>query len=615
MMGNLAKGLFAAAYFALVLVTHTRAQGQEEQVCPHMDGWKPTNDELNHILAEHQQWAAEWKKASFSNEWANQHSQGRANLCNANLTGAKLNRAYLPRAKLNGANLDEAELNMANLRGAKLNRANLSGAKLNGANLDEAELNMANLRGAKLNRAHLGEAQLNKADLWRAQLNEAFLPWAELNESNLGRAQLNGANLGAAKLNKANLGGAKLNEASLVWAELNEANLGGAELNKANLVGAQLNKTDLGGAKLNGANLVRAELHKASLVGTELNKADLSGAKLNMANLPRAELNEAYLDAVEMNEANLSGAKLNEANLSGAKLNRANLVGAELNEAGLGDAELNEANLGGAELNEASLVRAELKDATLAGVVLAKALYAPASLPPNGFVAGIKGLETVVFPPGEEIGLVQLRKLLQDGGLRDLERQATYAIEHGKTLHAIENWKEEPARAAEGVFRLIAFELTTGYGLRPGRALLLLLTSIGVFGVIYATALFTGLGGIYRLWPDKRLERELEVKKLVGLRWVNEVGMVKPTDKPKIEPLLSKKPLVSLCRGLQFSLLSAFHIGFRELNVGTWIARLQTREYTLQAIGWVRAVAGFQSLMSVYLLAIWALTYFGRPFQ
>jgi hypothetical protein len=60
--------------------------------------------------------------------------------------------------------------------------------------------------------------------------------------------------------------------------------------------------------------------------------------------------------------------------------------------------------------------------------------------------------------------------------------------------------------------------------------------------------------------------------------------------------------------------LSAFHIGFRELNVGNWISRLQAREYALQAVGWVRVVAGVQSLLSVYLLAIWALTYFGRPF-
>ena len=67
--------------------------------------------------------------------------------------------------------------------------------------------------------------------------------------------------------------------------------------------------------------------------------------------------------------------------------------------------------------------------------------------------------------------------------------------------------------------------------------------------------------------------------------------------------------------GLWFSLLSAFHLGFRELNVGNWLARLQTRECGLQAVGWVRVMAGLQPLFSVYLLALLVLTYFGRPFQ
>jgi hypothetical protein len=66
---------------------------------------------------------------------------------------------------------------------------------------------------------------------------------------------------------------------------------------------------------------------------------------------------------------------------------------------------------------------------------------------------------------------------------------------------------------------------------------------------------------------------------------------------------------------LYFSLLSAFHLGWREFNVGTWIARVQSREYTLRATGWVRTVSGIQSLLSVYLLAVWVLTYFGRPFE
>ena len=64
-----------------------------------------------------------------------------------------------------------------------------------------------------------------------------------------------------------------------------------------------------------------------------------------------------------------------------------------------------------------------------------------------------------------------------------------------------------------------------------------------------------------------------------------------------------------------FSLLAAFHLGWRELNVGNWIARLQRKEYSLRATGWPRTVAGLQSLLSVFLLALWALTYFGRPFE
>lgn len=65
---------------------------------------------------------------------------------------------------------------------------------------------------------------------------------------------------------------------------------------------------------------------------------------------------------------------------------------------------------------------------------------------------------------------------------------------------------------------------------------------------------------------------------------------------------------------LYFSLMSAFHLGWRDLNVGTWLARIQPRDFALRGQGWVRVIAGIQSLISVYLIAMWVLTYFGRPF-
>ena len=62
------------------------------------------------------------------------------------------------------------------------------------------------------------------------------------------------------------------------------------------------------------------------------------------------------------------------------------------------------------------------------------------------------------------------------------------------------------------------------------------------------------------------------------------------------------------------SLLSAVNIGFQQFTPGDWIRRLQGRDYSLQPVGWARTVAGAQALISVYLLAMWALTQFGRPF-
>jgi hypothetical protein len=42
-----------------------------------------------------------------------------------------------------------------------------------------------------------------------------------------------------------------------------------------------------------------------------------------------------------------------------------------------------------------------------------------------------------------------------------------------------------------------------------------------------------------------------------------------------------------------FSLLSALRIGWEGLNFGTWISRMQLREYSLDATKWVRLAKMF----------------------
>jgi hypothetical protein len=108
-------------------------------------------------------------------------------------------------------------------------------------------------------------------------------------------------------------------------------------------------------------------------------------------------------------------------------------------------------------------------------------------------------------------------------------------------------------------------------------------------------------GGIYQVLPANRI------------------------DGPSAEPRIEKEPKVLRLQARNwwsavpmagyFSLLSAVNIGFEQFTPGDWIQRLQAHEYALRAEGWTRIVAGLQALLSVFLLAMWVLTQFGRPFQ
>ena len=64
-----------------------------------------------------------------------------------------------------------------------------------------------------------------------------------------------------------------------------------------------------------------------------------------------------------------------------------------------------------------------------------------------------------------------------------------------------------------------------------------------------------------------------------------------------------------------FSLVNAFNLGYREFSIGQWLRMLTKRQYDVKATGWVRSLAGIQSVVSIYLFALWILTYFGRPFN
>ncbi|MCP4269300.1 MAG: hypothetical protein GY777_27645 [Candidatus Brocadiaceae bacterium] len=265
----------------------------------------------------------------------------------------------------------------------------------------------------------------------------------------------------------------------------------------------------------------------------------------------------------------------------------ANFVYASFN--GGGDFEetnLGKANLSYADMKNALLFNTNLKDTIFSGVNITGSQYEPNSSPHKDSLGGIEGLKTVWFNKGRQSGLVQLRAALKKSGLRDLEREATYAIEHGKTNNA--DWYVKWVR-------LLFFEWTSGYGLNYLRPLAILLFLVLAFSIPYIIALEThGREGAWIAEVDGLVKMDLGEKKPQRIR-------------------LRGIPVI-MC-GFYFSILSAFHVRWRNLNVGNRVTRIQPKEYTLKVTCWVRVVTGIQRLISIYLLILWALMQFGRPFD
>ena len=353
----------------------------------------------------------------------------------------------------------------------------------------------------------------------------------------------------------------------------------------------------------------RPPLCKADLTRAELIRANLTGANLTGANLFAANLTEANLFQAKLTGANLTEANFFRANLTGAGLLRANLTGANLTGANLTGANLTGAGLLLANLTGANLFRANLSGADLPFANLHSAIFEPdpGSLSSVTRIEFATNLSRLIFRDSD-VSLVVLRKRFADLGLRRQEREVTFAKSRAQQVngwHADSIWSKIDAG-----FSYLAFDLTCGYGLYTGKLLKVLGASILFMALIYALALRShGNGALWRVWLPDRVRKGEGQTEPERLWW----------ERAKWSGGPPRGFVFRLCRalalGLLFSLVSSFQIGWRELNVGNWITRLQPREYTLRATGWVRVVSGAQSLLSVYLLALWVLSYFGRPFE
>jgi hypothetical protein len=190
-------------------------------------------------------------------------------------------------------------------------------------------------------------------------------------------------------------------------------------------------------------------------------------------------------------------------------------------------------------------------------------------------LVGIEGLDSLHFNESP-IGLEKLQRALSEGGMSYESKQVRYSLLTEQSAKA--GWSER-------TISYVLFGLTSGGGIFPWRPLgILFLGVIPVFFLIDLVLVRTKRGSIQRIWPRGGRSKE-DVLTLPGL-----------------ERFLSI---------FYFSVLSSFHTKLSDIDPGAWITRMQPRDYILQATGWLRLTSGLQSLLSLYLLALWVLAYVG----
>jgi uncharacterized protein YjbI with pentapeptide repeats len=419
---------------------------------------------------------------------------------------------------------------------------------------------------------------------------------------------------------------------------------------------ADLSNVELCNADLHDLNLRGIKLQHAKLAGSNLERADLAGADLSDADLSGADLQGAIIESAKVESVLFIGANLQHIAISNSDLRSANFVDADLRGAMIRWSRLegsyfHRTNASGAAFWQVELPNALISDSELSGAYLFASdvngvVFEPTSLPAIRQMATSLNLESLTYSNNPD-GLFQLRKQFQDGGFLLQERQTTYALKRTQSnfrrLAALQtSWvctslrpliseaaiRDLTKRFGSDIgrgktcsyWRTIAdwvdyrfdqalFDWTCRYGLEPSRSLRLLLAGIGLWSLAYL--FFMQLparwrSGVYYVLKSESsaaIKTKISLHPTVGVK----LGLTRA-----LTFLKTEFGLIRLA--VMFSLMSAFNIGFREISFGHWIRLLTIEEYDLKAEGWARPVSGLQSLFSVAMVALWFLSYFGRPF-
>lgn len=367
-----------------------------------------------------------------------------------------------------------------------------------------------------------------------------------------------------------------------------------------------------------------------------------------------AEGKRAELEGADLRRVDLQGKDLREADLSGANLSGSLVGGVFMDRADLRNATLTDAKMAGAMLRGANLGGAEMAKAWLFGADLESAVFEPNSNPDVRGIAGSLHLERIRYQTRPD-AMTELRKELGDRGFREAERKVIYAINRTETeqslFYAKSQWMrcaprwilshedEERRKRIDSIlnnpslteeqkapwrncsmasalyaliayqFRTVFFDWTCAYGMLPGRALRIIFFLWLVCTVIYyAFARFTTQSAIFKVDIQEETDKSPETKTITRLG-----APGTGTKGKRFRRTVGEFRL--LCWTAYFSLLNGLRLGFHDFDFGKWLSLLSSCPRDIKSTGWIRTIGGMQSLVTLYLVALWVLTFFGNPFS
>lgn len=532
-----------------------------------------------------------FKEKNLSQYNFNKHKFHKANLTNkylykSNLEDADLSSTKLINANLTQCNLKNADLRKADLTGANLFNANLSGAKLSGAIFKNTNLVNANLSNAKLTGVDLTKVILKKNKVQFGRDVNTGILYGIINlkffydrnqvtfqHSDLSDANLSGLDLSGLNLKYTNLSGANLSRANLAEANLSFINV------KKPLDIFDSDKTILSIVKIYIDDII--EKIKIALV-----KQYVSGENRILFSIAEKIVNKIFTKKeqdsykkkiIEMKTKETTKHQstniIKKIHFNNVNFTNANMAGADLT-----GSDLKKSILTGVNFSGATLVNIDISGIDLSNINIADSNFQPIKLD-VGKAVGIKGLANINKDNINLDNVIKWRKQANEYGFRGIERDCISILKRFQL-------DKEPNIINYIFEKFVLGGYFTDYGANP----------LGIFRYfIYSLIFFTF---IYYIWMSPKNQK---------------YGILKITKDGD-----NKENAVFLQRNwidaFWFSLLSATHIGYGDIQPGSWLPRLQLDEYTLKGKGRVRFAAGFQSLLSVYIIVVLITTYFKNPF-